>query len=197
MGRAALVIVDVQRGFIVPDVEPLPPAIAAYVDAHRDRYAAIIATRFRNRPGSRYVSERDWDAMIGDEETQLLPAIAAAAGHVIDKHGLAPDRGALGTLLLDAGVERVHLCGLDTDQCVLATALLLWDAGFAPAVLADLCASSGGTALHDAALAILRRAIGDRNVVRSSDLRPDLDPTADLEAPLREVARQAEEMARS
>ena len=38
----------------------------------------------------------------------------------------------------------------------------------------DLCASPGGEELHDAARAILRRSIGDRNVVRSVDLRPDL-----------------------
>jgi nicotinamidase-related amidase len=57
------------------------------------------------------------------------------------------------------------LCGFGTDQCVLATALMLWDAAIVPRVLAELCSSSGGPEMHEAGLAIARRAIGDRNVV--------------------------------
>lgn len=170
----ALVIVDVQQGFIREGGAHLVSAIAAYLDARRDRYDLVLATRFRNHPGSRYESERDWSGMTAPDEIALVPAIAARADEVLDKHGLAPDRDALCALLADRQVERVHVCGLDTDQCVLATALLLWDEGFRPAVLADLCATSGGEELHDAARAILRRSIGDRNVLRSGDLVPDL-----------------------
>ena len=43
--------------------------------------------------------------------------------------------------------------------------MLLWDAGIAPRILADLCASSGGRGMHEAGLALARRSIGDRNVV--------------------------------
>lgn len=171
--RAALVIVDVQRGFTREGGDHLVAAIAAYVDAHRDRYALVIATRFRNQRGSRYETQRDWTGMTEAADVALLPAIEARADHALDKTGLAPDRDALCALLVAHGIERVHLCGLDTDQCVLATALQAWDADVVPTVLADLCASSGGEELHDAARAILRRSIGDRNVVRSADLRPD------------------------
>jgi nicotinamidase-related amidase len=47
------------------------------------------------------------------------------------------------------------LCGLSTDCCVLATALAAIDAGARVRVVADACAAE--PALHDAALAILRR----------------------------------------
>jgi nicotinamidase-related amidase len=172
--RTALVIVDVQRGFVAEGGGHLVEAIAAYLDAHRDRYALIIATRFLNHPGSLYESQRDWRAMMGGSPVELLPEIVDRADRILDKSGLAPHRDELWDALDAEAIERVHLCGLDTDQCVLATALLLWDEEMVPTILADLCASSGGEELHDAARAILRRAIGDRNVVRSADLVPDL-----------------------
>jgi nicotinamidase-related amidase len=89
----------------------------------------------------------------------------------LSKHGLAPDPDELLPILGRSGARRVELCGFDTDQCVLATALLLWDVGMAPRVLADLCSSSGGADMHEAGLAMTRRAIGDRNVV-DTDGRP-------------------------
>jgi nicotinamidase-related amidase len=95
-------------------------------------------------------------------------AVASAADIVLSKHGLAPRSEDLVAALRARNVQSVDLCGLDTDQCVLATALLLWDARITPRVLAELCSSSGGPDMHEAGLAIARRAIGDRNVIDMS-----------------------------
>jgi nicotinamidase-related amidase len=102
--------------------------------------------------------------MMDASEVELAPGIQDAVDHVVPKHGLAPDPEDLLPILRRMGVRRVELCGFDTDQCVLATALMLWDAGIAPRVLAALCSSSGGADMHESGLAITRRAIGDRNV---------------------------------
>jgi nicotinamidase-related amidase len=166
--RRALVVVDVQRGFVTPETEPTVTRLSAFLRSERSRYAVVIATRFANRPGSLYESERDWSGMMSGAEIELVPGLAEIADVVLIKHGLAPAREDLTFLLGAHGVQRADLCGFDTDQCVLATALLLWDAGIAPRVLAELCASSGGSDMHRAGLAITRRAIGDRNVTDTS-----------------------------
>ena len=59
----------------------------------------------------------------------------------------------------------VHLCGIATDNCVLKTAADLFEAGILPVVHADWCASHGGADFHQTGLAILRRLIGDAQVV--------------------------------
>ena len=64
MKRRALLIVDVQRGFVVPDAEWLAPRIAGYLERHHERYCLVLATRFVNRPGSLYESEREGHAMM-------------------------------------------------------------------------------------------------------------------------------------
>jgi nicotinamidase-related amidase len=162
------VIVDVQRGFVVAHTAPTAQALAGYLDRERERYAIVIATRFVNRTGSLYETERDWHAMMSGEEVELLAEVARAADVVISKHGLAPDPEALVPALRRQEVQWVDLCGFDTDQCVLATALLLWDRAIVPRVLAELCSSSGGPEMHESGLAIIRRAIGDRNVTDAS-----------------------------
>lgn len=158
-------IVDVQRGFIVPDTASTVPAISEFVRRERHRYGLVIATRFVNRAGSLYETERDWHGMMSEEDVALVPEVASVADVVVTKHGHAPDPADLMSRLRGRDVQVVDLCGFDTDQCVLATALLLWDAGFVPRVLGALCASSGGTGMHETGLAVARRAIGDRNVV--------------------------------
>lgn len=172
----ALVIVDVQRGFLAQETEAVVARIEAFL-AERPPYEVVIATRFVNLPGSRYESERDWHELMSDEETELLPFVASRADVVLAKHGLGPDGSELSDLLRARGITAADLCGLDTDQCVLATAFDLWDAGIVPRLLADLCAYWSGPGMHDAGLAIARRSFGDRNVRtaiaegRSQDIR--------------------------
>jgi nicotinamidase-related amidase len=159
------VVVDVQHGFVVPETAGVVPALKDFLRHAGQRYDLIVATRFVNQHGSLFERERDWHAMMSGDETELLSEVATVADIVIIKHGLAPDPVKLLPALRDRDIQVADLCGFDTDQCVLATALLLWDAGIVPRLLVQLCASSGGNDMHEAGLAMARRAIGDRNVV--------------------------------
>lgn len=163
--RRALIVVDVQDGFVTPETQGTVPLIADHIRRTKGAYASVVATRFVNLPGSLYEAERGWHEMMPGPETELVPDVRDLVDLVIPKHGLAPVPDDLVPVLRRLGVERAAVCGFDTDQCVLATVLLLWDAGIAPEVLAPLCSSSGGADIHEAGLAIMRRSIGDRNVI--------------------------------
>lgn len=56
-------------------------------------------------------------------------------------------------------VNEVYICGLDTDACVLATAIGLFDNLIAPIVLEDYCFSTGGEQYNEAGLKCLERTI--------------------------------------
>lgn len=69
--------------------------------------------------------------------------------------------------------KQVYVCGLDTDCCVLATAVGLFEKGIRPIVLVDLCDSTGGTESHKAGLLALKRLIGKKNVIdHPEDMKP-------------------------
>ena len=57
------------------------------------------------------------------------------------------------------------LSSVDTDACVLANATYLFDNGFDITVYSKLCASTGGIDVHNAAIEILKRNIGSKNIV--------------------------------
>jgi nicotinamidase-related amidase len=67
-------------------------------------------------------------------------------------------------MLDPARPDEVHLCGIATDNCVLASAIALFEGGYTPVVLGDACASHAGADYHDWGLKILRRLIGAAQV---------------------------------
>ena len=57
--------------------------------------------------------------------------------------------------------SRVFVAGMDTDACVLTTAVGLFEHGIRPVVLTRYCASGGGRESHNAGILCMRRLIGD------------------------------------
>jgi nicotinamidase-related amidase len=62
-------------------------------------------------------------------------------------------------------ISEVFLCGIETDCCVLKTAVDLFEHHYRPVVLSSACASRAGKENHEAGLKILRRMIGNEQVV--------------------------------
>ena len=91
---------------------------------------------------------------------------------MVKKHGYSPFSGTgLAAELERIGANTVLVFGIDTDVCVLSTAVGLFELGLHPIVVADLCASTGGTAAHIAALTILLRYIEADNITTTTDLQ--------------------------
>ncbi len=63
-------------------------------------------------------------------------------------------------VLRGLGVETVFLCGVNTNNCVLATAFDAFSRDFRIVVLADACGSMNGDEYHRAALAEIEAALG-------------------------------------
>lgn len=63
-------------------------------------------------------------------------------------------------------LDEVYIVGCDTDACIMGTALSLFSYGIKPIVLKDYVhTSSSNPKLNDMALEILKRNIGQENVV--------------------------------
>lgn len=78
-------------------------------------------------------------------EQALLPPIAELAPNVVVKQGYSA-APSLPVAELKALTE-VRVVGADTDACVLATALGLFDLGVPVVVMADLTYSAGGASI--------------------------------------------------
>jgi len=163
--HAALLVVDVQRGFVTPDTKHVPTEVRRRIEAARGEYAVTIATRFENRPGSPFERLLGWTGMRESADTALCDEVASVVNVVVRKTGYSALTPQVADILSSLGVGRVDVCGIDTDQCVLATLFALWDAGFEARLIASASGSTGGPEAHAAGLAVARRAIGAGSVV--------------------------------
>ncbi len=165
----ALIVVDVQNDFCeggslaVEGGAQVAADVASYISAHRDAYAAVVATAdWHEDPGAHFADDPDyvdsWPAhcVAGTQGADFHPAFAAEAARadaVFRKgrreaaysgfEGLAEDDGRdvdLATWLAEHGVHEVDLVGIATDHCVRATALDAVGHALRTRVLVDLTA---------------------------------------------------------
>lgn len=155
-----LIIVDVQEGFINDYTRHVPERIARLVA--EGKYQPIIFTRFVNVDGSPYRRILDWHGCAEEDETRICASLEelSTKGDIYIKAGHTGLSQQMREELSKRQFRRVAVAGIDTDMCVLKTAMDLFDLGIEPLVLIDCCASTAGLQAHLAGLAILSRNIG-------------------------------------
>ena len=178
-----LIVVDMQKGFVGNDqIMQLMNRVADLLK--KDIFDAVIATRFLNGENSIYEKLFNWKRLETEEEREIPPMIAEYADCIVDKYVYScVDKSFLQRLCqINDGdyLERVFITGVDTDCCVLATAVSLYESNVRPIVLTQFVYSNGGEESHKAGLLCLERLIGEKQM---SDAYPqtaeELDAIAD------------------
>lgn len=162
----AIIVVDVQNGFINPATTHIPGRIKSLLDAVAFEHR--IFTQFFNPPDSPYEKLLHWTKLRSAHEVAIVDELKAYPTVVFRK----PVYSCLDQKFLHHAeshqIKEFYIAGIDTDSCVLKCAVDLFEQGFKPMVLADRCMSHGGQAAHDAALTILPRFIGGDQVITDS-----------------------------
>jgi nicotinamidase/pyrazinamidase len=160
--RRALIVVDVQPTFCeggelaVEGGNQVAADVAAYVRAHRDRYAAVVTTQdWHIDPGPHFSDHPDFvdswppHGIAGTPNAELHPALADLAPDASVRkgqyahgysgfEGVDEDGRTLEQVLRDGGVEAVDVVGLVESHCVKRTALDAARLGWPTRVLTDL-----------------------------------------------------------
>ena len=126
--RQALLIVDVQSTF--SPSEKLVDGIRA-LSAHIPTVASI---ELHDEQATPFQRQLGWHP--ASEDVTLVEA-----DKVFVKHGYGQTAETL-EYLKGLGVERVLVCGLQTETCVLAAGFALFDAGLCPTLITDLTMGS-------------------------------------------------------
>jgi nicotinamidase-related amidase len=172
LANSALIVIDPQIGFVNAASAPAVPVMADLLARWQDAGAVTIMTQFINGSDSQYVRIIGWSALMsGSPECEFAPEVARfadSASLVLRKGGYTALTDELVQFLRDRGIEHLWISGLDTESCVLATALSAFEAGFIPWVLTDACASHAGPAVHDAGLLVMSRNLGAAQLVTTA-----------------------------
>jgi len=159
--KKALLIVDVQNGFVNDKTRHIP----SLVEKLQYDYDLVFATRFINLPDSPYRKLIKWSHFSpGTDEIEL--AFKPKDGVVIiDKYIYTCINDSFVKMLEEKGIDIVDICGIDTDICVTKCAVDLFERNITPFVLKDYCATHADADIQESALIILARYIGSSQII--------------------------------
>lgn len=124
----ALLIVDVQQSFAPPDwlVAGIEPLLA--------RMPSVATVEHHDEQRTPFQRQLGWAPARADQSL-------IRAQRVFVKYGYTPPPELI-AYLKSLAVERVLVCGIQADTCVLAAGFAVFDAGLAPTLLSDLVVGS-------------------------------------------------------
>jgi nicotinamidase-related amidase len=181
VGRAALLVIDMQHDFVDPGAgcyasgaELIVPALAGLADACRAARVPVIHTRELHRPGGIDAGREldsgpgmrtappgepavPWHTVRGTRGAEIVAELGPAPGdHVVDKTRFSCFLGTdLEFLLHGLGVTTLLVTGVCTDVCVLWTVGDAFQRDYHVRVVED-CTAGSAPDRHEAALLIMR-----------------------------------------
>ena len=159
--KKALLIVDVQNGFVNDKTKHIPPS----VEKLQYSYDLVIATRFVNLPDSPYRRLIKWNHLSPGTDEIELAFKPKEDVIILDKYIYSCINDSFVNMLEENEVDAVDICGIDTDICVTKCAVDLFERNITPYVLKDYCATHAEADVQDVALIILARYIGRSQII--------------------------------
>lgn len=126
--RQALLIIDVQPSFAPP------PALIANIQKLLPLMPSVATVERHDEAKVPFMGQLNWAPGPADE-----PLVKA--DRVFIKYGYAPTPETI-AYLRALQTERILVCGIQADTCVLAAGFALFDAGLHPTLITDLTIGS-------------------------------------------------------
>lgn len=173
-GASVLVVIDLQNYFVRDVSAHIVPVIADLATRWRSAGNDVVFTRYVNPPGSPFERLLGWTECRESPQIDIVDELrphAEAATAVIDKNGYSLFADVAGaSLVARHGWRDIYLCGIATENCVLATALGAFELNLTPWLLADASASHRGPRAHEAGLFVAGSFIGEGQIISVSDV---------------------------
>jgi len=155
----AILFVDIQKGFIKKWNKPFLSNIATL--CAQETYDLYVDITFHAEKESLWDKQTNWTFPYEPsvpEITEILKNIESKKVVHIIKETRSAFKGDkdLKKLLLQKGIEEVHVVGFDSNDCVFATAQESFDFGFYTYVIEECTGASNGERMHKYGIEIMR-----------------------------------------
>jgi len=180
LATTALIVVDVQNGFVRSRSQHVVPAVVHLVREWQKAGGATVFTRYLNYENSPFERIIGWKQMRTAPEIEIVAELApcTAGATVLDKtiYSLFSPEGA--ELVERRGWTVLVICGIATESCVCKTAVDAFERDLTPWVVTDACASHAGQEAHDAGLLVTGRFIGRGQLITIDVLLEQMLPVS-------------------
>ena len=169
MGNAVLVV-DMLRGFLEPghnlycgdDARTIIPRVQRLLEEELNAGSQVLFIRDTHEPDDLEFQMFPRHCVRGTAETEVVPELAGYAGEHVQKNRYSAFYGTdLAERLEALNPEKIIVCGVCTDICVLHTAADARNRDYAVEVPTD-CVASFDPQAHQWALQHMERVLGAR-----------------------------------
>ena len=154
--KKLLLVIDIQNSFINKNTVFLLKKIQHLIESNS--YENVVFTRFINDKNNMCYKKLGYMGCINNKDRKIV--IDTKNNKIIDKLTYTALNDEFKEYLKEQSIDEIYLCGIDTECCVLKTALDLFEAKHNVFVLQDYCACTHGKERHSSAIEILKRNIG-------------------------------------
>lgn len=129
-----LLVVDMQKGFMNgEEYENLGKKISKLID--RKFYDKYIFTKFKNDSAKNplYQTKLNWNKLMTDAEQEFSINLPSGA-IIIEKYGYGLQSEDL-EYIKSLNFNEIDICGIESEACIYAISLQLWDKGIYPNIL--------------------------------------------------------------
>lgn len=167
MGNA-LIIIDMQKGFINENTKHLPCRIRQYIQQHKGEFDAIAGTAYINNVGTACHIFEGWDeCMEGSEESEIVPELKGYMDKIFNKSKYSCWNKEFRQWVEWNQFDKLYFVGISTACCVLHSAFDAYNDLQDCCVIEDLCGSTRGESTQRAAIQILKECITEERVISS------------------------------
>lgn len=156
-----LLVIDVQRNFINKNTRDIPKRIEKLINENNFKY--IVFTKFINDENSNFYKVLNYRGCIRNEDREIV--VDTKDNRVLEKRTYTALTSELMTYLKENKIKDIYLCGIDTDACVLKTAIDLFENNYNVKVIEYCTMSHSGRRYHKFAIKMLKKLIGKDSVI--------------------------------
>ncbi|MEH1785362.1 MAG: isochorismatase family cysteine hydrolase [Nostoc sp.] len=165
-----LLVVDMQNGFMPDKCRHIIPTVIKLIERFLEAGKLVGFTKFINTADSNYVKLIHWSSLIYEPETSIIDELQPYIHNIFDKPYYSTFTEDFSSFILINQISKIYLCGVETDSCILKTAIDSFERGIEPVIIEDACFSAGGQQAHDAAIFLLKRNIGKNQIQMSNQI---------------------------
>ena len=161
MKNALLLIIDLQKNFINEFTAEIPYKIQKLINSNKFKH--IVFTKFINDENSNFYKVLNYKGCMTEHDRNIV--IDTKDYKIIKKRTYSALNQELKKYISNNNIATIYLCGIDTDACVLKTALDLFDNNYDVKIIENCCMSHSGLEYHSFAIQILKKMIGNKNII--------------------------------
>ena len=160
--NSLLLVIDLQNSFINENTKNVPNNISNLIIKNKFNYIAF--TKFVNDIHSQFYKILGYKGCINAFDRRIV--IDTKNNKIFEKRIYTAFNQELVQFIKANNISIIYLCGIDTDACVLKTAIDLFENNYNVKVIEDCSMSHSGKEFHEYAIKMLEKLIGKQNVVK-------------------------------